>query len=148
LWCIDPLLGSNSVNTFPREPTCATIGRLLLGNGSVNTLKIIRDNTRWCFPLDPPRWYITRSSKGAVSWCQKLREFSWRRVHLRELMSRIGSSSGDVSRRGLIRNGKKESRLCKEDFICDLKWQWDCYQSVAWIRLTKTKNICECVTVN
>jgi hypothetical protein len=33
LWCTDPLLGNDSVNTSPQEPTCATIGRLLLGNG-------------------------------------------------------------------------------------------------------------------
>jgi hypothetical protein len=35
---IDPLVGNDSVNTFPREPTRA-IGRLLLGNGSVNIPK-------------------------------------------------------------------------------------------------------------
>jgi hypothetical protein len=38
LWRIDPLLGNDSVNTFPREPTRETIGRLLLGNGAVYTL--------------------------------------------------------------------------------------------------------------
>jgi hypothetical protein len=32
------LLDNDSVNTSPREPTCATIGHPLLGNGSVNTL--------------------------------------------------------------------------------------------------------------
>jgi hypothetical protein len=37
-------------------------------NGSVNTHKIIRDNTRRCFPWGPPRGYITRNSKGAVSF--------------------------------------------------------------------------------
>jgi hypothetical protein len=79
LWHIDPLLGNDSVNTFRREPTCATIGRLLLGNCSVNTPKTIRDNIR-CFPWGPLLCCITRSSKGAVS-CQKLREFSCKRVH-------------------------------------------------------------------
>jgi hypothetical protein len=69
------LLGNDSVNTFPREPTRATIGRLLLGNGSVNTPEKIQDNIRRCFPWGPPRDYVTRSSKGAAS-CQKLREFS------------------------------------------------------------------------
>jgi hypothetical protein len=34
---IDPLLGNDSVNTFPRKRTRATVGRLLLGNGPVNT---------------------------------------------------------------------------------------------------------------
>jgi hypothetical protein len=45
-------------------------------------------------------------------------------------------------------NGKKGIRLCKEDFMCDLKWQWDCYKSVAWIRLLKAENPSTCVTVN
>jgi hypothetical protein len=62
-----PLLGNNSVNTFPREPTRATVGRILLGNGSVITPKTIRDNRRRCLPWDPPLSYITGSSRGAVS---------------------------------------------------------------------------------
>jgi hypothetical protein len=28
----------------------------------------------------------------------------------------------------LQNNGKKGIRRCKEDFMCGLKWQWDCYQ--------------------
>jgi hypothetical protein len=28
--------------------------------------------------------------------------------------------------------------LWKEDFMCDLKWQWDCYKSIAKIQLVKT----------
>jgi hypothetical protein len=71
LWRIDLLLGNDSVNIFPREATCGKIGRLLLGNGSVNTPKTIQDNRTRCFPWAPPRGYITRSSKGAVvvrSW--------------------------------------------------------------------------------
>jgi hypothetical protein len=44
LWCIDPLLG----------------------NESVNTPKIILDKRRRRFPWGPPRGYITGSSKGAV----------------------------------------------------------------------------------
>lgn len=38
------LLGNNSVITFPLEPTHATIARLLLGSGAVNTPKTIQDN--------------------------------------------------------------------------------------------------------
>jgi hypothetical protein len=73
---INSLLGNDLVNTFPREQTHATVGRLLLGNGSVNTSKIIRDNIwRW-FTLDLPQGYIGWSSKGAVSY-QKFRKF-WR----------------------------------------------------------------------
>jgi hypothetical protein len=70
-----PLLGNDSVNIFPQEPTRATIGHILLRNGSVNIPKTIRDNRRRCFPCGSPRGYITGSSKGAVS-CHKLREFS------------------------------------------------------------------------
>jgi hypothetical protein len=35
----------------------------------------------------------------------------------------------------LQNNGKKGIRLWKEDFMCDLKLQWDCCKSVARIRL-------------
>jgi hypothetical protein len=145
LWRIDPLLGNASVNTFPREPTRA-IARLLIGNGSINTPKTIRDNRRRCFLWGPPRCYITGSAKGAVS-CQQLREFNWRRVHLSQLLSRIRSSSGDGSLMWLIINDKKRIRLWK-DFMCDLKLQWDRYKSVARIRLVKTENPSACVTVN
>jgi hypothetical protein len=61
-------------NTFPRGPTRATIGRILRRNGSVNTLKTIRDNRRRCFLWRPPQGHITGSSKGAVR-CHKLRDF-------------------------------------------------------------------------
>jgi hypothetical protein len=32
---------------------------------------------------------------------------------------------------------RKGIKWCKEDFMCDLKWQWDCYKSVAliWLRI-------------
>jgi hypothetical protein len=111
MWRIDPLLGNYSVNTLPLEPTWATIRRLLLGNGSINTPKTIRDNRRRCFPWSSSRGYITGSSKGAVSCCQKLRVFSWRRVNLIELLSRIGPNSGDGNPQWLRRNSKE---LCCE----------------------------------
>jgi hypothetical protein len=94
-----PLLGNDSVNTFPWEPTRATIGHLLLDNGSVNTPKTRRDNRRRRFPWGPPRSYITGSSKGAV--VERVVIENW-------------SSSGDDSRRWLRRNGKKAIRLRKE----------------------------------
>jgi hypothetical protein len=37
LWHVYPLLGNDSVNTFPSKRTCATIGCPLLGHGPVNT---------------------------------------------------------------------------------------------------------------
>jgi hypothetical protein len=42
-------------------------------------------------------------------------------------------------------NGKKGIRLCKDDSLCDLKLQWDSYESVARIRLVKSENINVCV---
>jgi hypothetical protein len=107
-------LGNDLVNTFPREPTSAKIGRLLLGNGSINTSKTIRDN-RQRFPRGPPWCHITGSSKGVVE--------NW--VDFWKWQSKVIE--------------KKWIRLCKEDFMCDLKWQWDCYKSVARIRLVKTE---------
>jgi hypothetical protein len=78
LWRIHPLLGNVSVNTSPRETTRATTGHLFLSNGSVNTTKKIQSNRRRCFSWGPPQGYITGSSKGAVSCCQKVREFRWK----------------------------------------------------------------------
>jgi hypothetical protein len=69
----------------------------------------------------------------------------WR---LRESFSRIGSCSGDGRQRWLRRNGKKGVILFKEDLVCDLKWHWDCYESVARIRLVKTENRSAWVTVD
>jgi hypothetical protein len=45
-------------------------------------------------------------------------------------------------------NGKKGSRLWKEDFMCGLMLQWYCYKAVARTRLEKTENPSACVTVN
>jgi hypothetical protein len=58
------------------------------------------------------------------------------------------SSSGNCSRRWLRKNGTKWIRTRKEDFMCDLKLQWDCYKSVARKRLMKTENPSACGTVN
>jgi hypothetical protein len=125
LWPIDPLLGNVSVNTIPREPTCATIKRLLLGNWSVNTPKTIRDNIRRCFLWGPPRGCIMRRSKGSVC-CRELG---------RVLEVAV---KGDCEE--MARNQRRP-----HDW---LKLQWDGYKSVARIRLVKTENRSACVTVN
>jgi hypothetical protein len=46
------------------------------------------------------------------------------------------------------RNDRKEIKLCKEDFTCDLKLQCDCDASVARIRVVRTQNPSACETVN
>jgi hypothetical protein len=78
LWSIEPLRGNDSVNIFQREPTHATIRRLLPGKWSVNMPRIIRANRTRCLPWGPPRDHITASSKRPVTCYKKLREFSWR----------------------------------------------------------------------
>jgi hypothetical protein len=50
--------------------------------------------------------------------------------------------------RQLQNNSKKGIRLWKEDFICDLKLQWDCHKSVARLRLVRTEKPSPCVTLN
>jgi hypothetical protein len=48
----------------------------------------------------------------------------------------------------LQNSGKKGIRVCKKDFMCGLKWQWDCDNSVARIRLVNTENPSACATMN
>jgi hypothetical protein len=49
----------------------------------------------------------------------------------------------------LQNNGTKGIRLWKEDFMCNLKWQWDFfYKSVDRILLVKTEKLSACVTLN
>jgi hypothetical protein len=131
LWWIDPFLGNDSVNTFLQEPTHATIGRLLLGNGSVNT-----PNRRRCFLWGPPRDYITRSSKEAVSCCccccccQELG---------RVLEMAVEGDWEETARKELS-SVKRTSCVIWSDS--------ETYKSTARIRLVNTKNPSVCVTVN
>jgi hypothetical protein len=77
--------------------------------------------------------------KIRVSRCQPARIWAWEQRNGTESSLRIWQSQN---------NGKERIRRCKEDFMCDWKWQWDCYKSVAMIRLVKTENPSEYVTVN
>jgi hypothetical protein len=145
MWLLDPLLGNDSVNIFPREPKRATIGRLLLGNGSVNTPKTTGDN-RGRFPWSPLRGYITRISKGAVS-CNRVefRDVSLPGYELGSRGNELSRVFGTGSYKTMIR---KWVRRRKEDSMCDLKLQWDCDKSFARIRLVKAENPSACATVN
>jgi hypothetical protein len=71
-WRTNPLLGNDSVKTFPREPTCAKIGRLLLGYGSLHTPKTKRDNRKRCFPWGPSQdeWEVPRKQLSEVERVQ------------------------------------------------------------------------------
>jgi hypothetical protein len=60
----------------------------------------------------------------------------------------VGSEESSLRNQQLQNNGKKGIRRCKEDFIGDLKWQWDCCNSVARIRPVKAENPSACVTAN
>jgi hypothetical protein len=115
---------------IPRDPTRSTTGRLLLDNGSVNTLKTIRYDRRQCFPWGPPRAYITGSSKGAVSCFQELS---------RVLERAVKGDWEEMARKELG---------CAKKTSCVIWSYSETDKSVAKIRLVKTENPSECVTVN
>jgi hypothetical protein len=136
LYSVDPLLGNDSVSTFLWEPTRATVERLLLGNGSVNTPKTIRDNRRRCFPWGPPRGYITGSSKGPVNY-QKLREFSWRRVHLSQICQEFGQVLELAVEDDWEEMARTEVDYAKKTSYA-LQLQWDWYHYYVEIRCQDT----------
>jgi hypothetical protein len=125
MWRIDPLLGNDSVNTFPREPTRATVGRLLLGNRSVNKpsqqqkgyvfCMVRTEGQRRSFELVVRSWESSVEEELVLvkEWVEFWRwQWCWFR-----------------------RNGKKRMKLRQENFMCDFKLQWDSDISVARIRL-------------
>jgi hypothetical protein len=73
-------------------------------------------------------------------------EQNW--VESRRVEFRDASLSGAEELNWFENNGKTGVRLWNEDFMCDLKLQWECYKSVARIRLVKTENPTACSTVN
>jgi hypothetical protein len=128
LWRIDPFARQRLGKHIPAEAYArnnrTSVARQRISKQAFSTIE------RFCF-LRNPCWGVLMKKEG----------------RLREL-SKIRSSSGDGILRWLKRNGKKGIRRWQDDFICDLKWHWDCYKSVAWIRLVKMKNPSACVTVN
>jgi hypothetical protein len=120
--------------------------RPLLCNGAVNTPKTIRDNRR-LFSMGSVQssykeefnWAIEKRLDSRVSGRQPAGLWAW------EQRNWIESSLRNWQ---LQNNGKKGIGLRKEDFMCDLKLQWDFYKYVAWLRLVKTENPSACVAVN
>jgi hypothetical protein len=100
---------------------------------------------RLCFPLVPSRVVVNKNSveqpraKSRVSRCQPAKIWAW------EHGNWIESSLRNLQPQN---NGRKGIRLRKEDFLVWFEWSWDCYNSVARIRLVKTENPNACVTVN
>jgi hypothetical protein len=62
----------------------------------------------------------------------ELREDKW------EEMAIAAENWGSQQSKAIENNGKKGIRLCKEDFMCDLKLQWDFYESVGRTRLVES----------
>jgi hypothetical protein len=114
----------------------------LLCTGALNTPKSIRDKRRRCFTWSPCK-VVTKKNSTEQPRVQSQVP--------RSQPARIWTSNWtDSSLRNwqLQNNDTKGIRLRKEDSMCDLKWQWYCYKSVAWIRLVKTEKPSACWTVN
>jgi hypothetical protein len=133
--------------------------RSLLGNDSVNTflrqrIRKQQSNNFRCYAaalktgLPKNReaifsaWSVQNDYKEGFSW-ENLVEFRDASLPGFELGNREIELSWQLQN-----NDKKVITLCEEDFMCDLKRPWDCYKSVATIRLMKTEKPNACVAVN
>jgi hypothetical protein len=116
-----PLLGKDSVNIFSRNPTRATIGRLSLCNGAVNTPR----KQFWLFSVESvPKGYKmtqnTRPSKGVVEyrvqtkWRVEFREASLLKV---EHVTR-GIEMSRIFWTGSFRIMTREELVCEKETSC------------------------------
>jgi hypothetical protein len=74
---------------------------------------------------------------GPRLYNEDLPQLEW---ELNRVLELADAAENWESRRSKVieNNGKKGIRLCKEDFMCDLKLQWDCYESIARKRLLES----------
>jgi hypothetical protein len=135
LWCVYPLLGNDLVNTFPRKETS--------NNRTSTATQRISEHASITIEAVFSAWYVQSGYKEGFSWEELLSE-----VETVQLKKSSFCLSRDGSLRWLRRNGKKGIRLWKGDFMRNLKWQLNCYTSVAWIRIVKAQNPSACSTMN
>jgi hypothetical protein len=124
------LLGNGSVTTFPWKQMHATI-------------------EEWCFLWSAARHCITRLCSGVLcgsimrlyneDLMQLESELSW----VLDLAVAAENWDSQQSRRLRIMAWKELD--CAKKTSCVLQWQWDCYKSIARIRLVKTENPSVCV---
>jgi hypothetical protein len=92
-------------------------------------------------------WSVQSSFKEEFSWEESSRVSRRQPARLWAWGQRNWTESS--LRNWQVQNiDKKGVRLCQEDFMCKLKLQWDCYKSVARLRLVKTENLSAWATVN
>jgi hypothetical protein len=134
LWRVYPLPGIDAVKT-PAEANARN-------NRTSNARQQISKHASLTIEAVFSAWPVKSGYKevfGSREWKVELRD-----------ASQPGYELGIEFSWQLQNNGMKGTRLSKEDFTCELKWQWDFYKSVERIRLVKvkTENPSACRTVN
>jgi hypothetical protein len=132
------LQGNDSVNTFPRQ-------RIRNSNYVISVA--MQRRSKHAFPTIERLCFLPGRYKEEFSW-EELSRVSRRQptgIWAREQRNWTESCLRNWQ---FQNNGKKGIRLWNEDFMYDLKWQWECYKFIARIRLMKTENPCACVTIN